>query len=143
MSIESNNRLPSTVRHHQSLLSVMSEFVNVEYLTDVTLKSAEGTELNAHRKILAQVSPIIRKFAATMPHDQRINISLPVRLLFKLFERLTLCNLGITKPFSTLSLLLFNLIRKFLATMPHDQRENQHQPYSQIYQAVSLNRSQY
>jgi hypothetical protein len=57
----------------------MSEFVNVEYLTDVTLKSAEGTELNAHRKILAQVSPIIRKFAATMPHDQRINISLPVR----------------------------------------------------------------
>jgi hypothetical protein len=125
MSIESNNRLPSTVRHHQSLLSVMSEFVNVEYLTDVTLKSAEGTELNAHRKILAQVSPIIRKFAATMPHDQRINISLPVRLLFKLFERLTLSNLGFTKPFSTLSLLLFNvfnLVRKFLASMPHDQR---------------------
>ena len=78
MAFQGSKRFPSALRHHQSLLSVMSEFVDAEFLTDVTLKSADGTELNAHRKILAQVSPIIRKFAATMPHDQRMNISLPV-----------------------------------------------------------------
>ena len=83
MVLQGSKRFPSTLRHHQSLLAVMAEFVDVEFLTDVTLTSAEGTELNAHRKILAQVSPIIRKFAAIMPHDQRINICLPVILHFE------------------------------------------------------------
>ena len=94
MAFQGSKRFPSALRHHQSLLSVMSEFVDAEFLTDVTLKSADGTELNAHRKILAQVSPIIRKFAATMPHDQRMNISLPVScfkiLFFWLSVQLTL-----------------------------------------------------
>jgi hypothetical protein len=83
MVLQGSKRFPSTLRHHQSLLAVMAEFVDVEFLTDVTLTSSEGTELNAHRKILAQVSPIIRKFAAIMPHDQRINICLPVTFNFE------------------------------------------------------------
>ena len=76
-----SSTLPAALRHHQSLLSVMSEFFDVECLTDVSLTSADGATLNAHRKILAQVSPIIRKFASSMPHDQRMNISLPVNLI--------------------------------------------------------------
>ena len=70
--------LPPALRHHQSLLSVMYEFFDVEYLTDVSITSSEGSILNAHRKILAQVSPVVRKFVSSTPVDQRMNISLPV-----------------------------------------------------------------
>jgi hypothetical protein len=82
MVLQGSKRFPSTLRHHQSLLAVMAEFVDVEFLTDVTLTSAEGTELYAHRKILAKVSPIIRRLAGKIPQYQRINICLPVTVNF-------------------------------------------------------------
>jgi hypothetical protein len=80
--------LPPALRHHQSLLSVMYEFFDVEHLTDVSITSSEGTTLNAHRKILAQVSPVVRKFVSSTPVDQRMNISLPVSALTSFAKRL-------------------------------------------------------
>lgn len=68
---------PSSLKHHESVLKVMLEFIHSEHLTDVTFTCSDGQEINTHRKILAQISPLVRKQVSMLPSDQRVTIILP------------------------------------------------------------------
>ena len=66
------------VDHHAYVLQEMTDLLNAESLTDVTFHCSGGSRLHAHRKILASVSPLIRKLATV---QQRHHIIINVRML--------------------------------------------------------------
>jgi hypothetical protein len=46
--------------------------------TFVLFSILDGTKFNVHQKVLNQVSKVVRKFAASFPGNERINVVLPV-----------------------------------------------------------------
>ena len=76
--------------HHQSLLQSLSDLVATEYLTDMTFRCAGGQQIHAHQKVVAFISPVVRKLSnwnatgirdvkGVAAENQRICIILNVR----------------------------------------------------------------
>ena len=65
--------------HHKHVLSEMFKFVQAEALTDVTFVCSQSKPVYAHRKVLEQMSTLVRKIANTRPRDERLVIVLDVR----------------------------------------------------------------
>ena len=64
--------------HHKNVLSEMFKFVQQEYLTDVTFICEKGHTLHAHRKVLVQMSSLLKKIANGRPKEERLSIVIDV-----------------------------------------------------------------
>ena len=62
--------------HHKAVLSEMYKFVfESQSLTDVSFVCQNGTLVYAHRKVLVEISPLLRKIANSRPKEDRLYIS--------------------------------------------------------------------
>jgi len=61
--------------HHKAVLSEMFKFVESQCLTDVSFVCQNGTLVYAHRKVLVEISPLLRKIANSRPKEDRLYIS--------------------------------------------------------------------
>jgi len=61
--------------HHKAVLSEMFKFVESQCLTDVSFVCQNGTLVYAHRKVLVEISPLLRKIANSRPKEDRLFIS--------------------------------------------------------------------
>jgi len=60
--------------HHKHVLSEMFKFVHLECLTDLTFICQNGSSVHAHRKVLTDMSPLLRKIANSRPKEDRLFI---------------------------------------------------------------------
>ena len=61
--------------HHKAVLSEMFKFVESQCLTDVSFVCQNGTLVYAPRKVLVEISPLLRKIANSRPKEDRLFIS--------------------------------------------------------------------
>lgn len=64
--------------HHKNVLSNLFEFIHLEHLTDTTFLCQNAQPVHAHRKVLVQISPILRKIAHSRPKEERLVIVIDV-----------------------------------------------------------------
>ena len=64
--------------HHKNVLSEMFKFVQQENLTDVTFICQEGHLLHAHRKVLVQMSSLLKRITNARPKEDRLSIVIDV-----------------------------------------------------------------
>ena len=67
--------------HHKHVLSEMFKFVHLECLTDLTFICQNGSSVHAHRKVLTDMSPLLRKIANSRPKEDRLVIITDVRII--------------------------------------------------------------
>ena len=87
----SSQRLSTSYKHHQSVLTEMIKFFELENLTDVSLECRDGV-VCAHRKILCQVSPLVRKLSSSSTFTSgviRMHLIFPVNLFLSIRRRLS------------------------------------------------------
>lgn len=73
-----NKRRGKQVSQIKLNVCVMKQKLNCYFISD-------GTKFNVHQKVLNQVSKVVRKFAASFPGNERINVVLPVSNGLNLF----------------------------------------------------------
>ena len=64
--------------HHKNVLSEMLKFLKFEHLTDVTFLCSESKPVFAHRKVLVQISPLLKKVVNSRPKEERLNVVVDV-----------------------------------------------------------------
>jgi hypothetical protein len=75
--------------HHKNVLSEMFKFIDAESLTDVTFVCRGGKNVYAHRKVLAQISPLLRKVISIRPKEERVIVLSNVGFYKNIFALIT------------------------------------------------------